>query len=160
MGGNALGQVHPPGRSSVCPRPFMLLLSALLLALLAVGSFQTRSRPEKLDVSRVRFSERGLFRVDVGKTEIEPIPLRRVHAWTIHVADASGRPVAAASIIVDGGMPEHGHGLPTQPEVTKNLGNGDYLVEGLKFQMKGWWEVKFSIATSEKTDEVVFNLIL
>ena len=61
---------------------------------------------------------------------------------------------------VDGGMPEHGHGLPTEPYVTGNLGGGDYLVEGLRFQMKGWWEVKFTISTSENTDEVVFNLIL
>ena len=121
--------------------------------------FQVRVRPAKLDLSRVRMSENGLFKVAMTP-ETDPIPLRRLHSWRIHLDDAGGRPVAAASITVDGGMPEHGHGLPTEPCVTKNLGGGDYLVEGLRFQMKGWWEVKFTISTSENTDEVVFNLIL
>ena len=38
---------------------------------------------------------------------------------------------------VDGDMPQHGHGLPTRPRVTRNLGNGDYQIEGVKFQMGG-----------------------
>jgi hypothetical protein len=42
----------------------------------------------------------------------------------------NGEPVENATIAVDGDMPEHGHGLPTCPQVTKYLGNGDYLVEG------------------------------
>ena len=50
-----------------------------------------------------------------------------------------------AAITVDGDMPQHGHGLPTRPQVTKHLGNGDYLVEGMKFQMGGWWVVDFTI---------------
>lgn len=39
-------------------------------------------------------------------------------------------------------MSQHGHGLPTRPQVTQNLGNGDYLVEGTKFQMGGWWVMR------------------
>ena len=137
----------------------------LTISLIAVGLFppaafsQVRARPSDLDLSRVRMSENRHFKVSI-KPETDPIPLRRLHSWTIHVEDAAGRPVTAASITVDGGMPEHGHGLPTEPDVTKNLGDGDYLVEGLKFQMKGWWEVKFSIATAGGSDGVVFNLIL
>ena len=40
-------------------------------------------------------------------------------------------------------MPEHGHGFPTVPEVTEYLGDGKYLVEGLKFSMPGWWVGQF-----------------
>jgi hypothetical protein len=65
-----------------------------------------------------------------------------------------------AEITVDGGMPQHGHGLPTSPQVTQNLGGGDYLVEGVKFQMLGWWEVKFNINANGQSDTVTFNLIL
>jgi hypothetical protein len=57
-------------------------------------------------------------------------------------------------------MPQHGHGLPTSPQVTQNLGNGDYLVEGMKFQMPGWWEVRFSISAGAQTDTITFNLTL
>ena len=62
-----------------------------------------------------------------------------MHQWTLHVERADGTPVDDATITVDGDMPQHGHGMPTQPQVTENLGNGDYLVDGLKFQMGGWW---------------------
>ena len=45
-------------------------------------------------------------------------------------------------------MPRHGHGLPTKPRVTRPLGNGDHLVEGMKFNMGGWWVVKFRVASA------------
>jgi hypothetical protein len=57
-------------------------------------------------------------------------------------------------------MPQHGHGLPTSPQVTQNLGNGDYLVEGMKFQMPGWWEVRFNILAGGQSDAITFNLTL
>jgi len=77
-----------------------------------------------------------------------------------HVATPDGQPVTDAVITVDGDMPQHGHGLPTRPQVTKHLGNGDYLVEGLKFQMGGWWVVDFTIDANGKHDTVRFNMIL
>jgi len=57
-------------------------------------------------------------------------------------------------------MPEHGHGLPTEPKVTKNFGDGTYLVEGIKFSMPGWWIMTFTIKANGKTDSVTFNLQL
>ncbi len=84
----------------------------------------------------------------------------RLHAWTLHVARADGTLVADAAIAVNGDMPQHGHGLPTRPRVTRNLGNGDYLVEGMKFQMGGWWVVDFTIDAGGKHDTVRFNMIL
>src|SRR4249920_3274177 len=32
----------------------------------------------------------------------------------------------------DGGMPQHGHGLPTRPVVSRELADGTYLMEGMK----------------------------
>jgi len=55
-------------------------------------------------------------------------------------------------------MPEHRHGLPTQPEVTKGTGDGDYIVQGLEFSMPGWWVITFHIKTPEADDTVTFNL--
>lgn len=57
-------------------------------------------------------------------------------------------------------MPRHGHGLPTSPQVTADLGGGRYRVEGVKFHMFGWWEFKFAITAAAGQDSVTFNLDL
>jgi len=44
--------------------------------------------------------------------------------------------------------------------VTRHLGNGDHLVEGMKFNMGGWWVVKFRVAAEAGRDSVVFNVKL
>jgi hypothetical protein len=77
----------------------------------------------------------------------------------IRVTSKDGSVVSGLQITVDGGMPQHGHGLPTKPRVTKDLGEGRYQVEGLKFNMGGWWELKFALAGAA-SDSVVFNLEL
>ncbi len=112
-----------------------------------------------LDTSTSVLTKQGLFRVSYA-SESTPPPLNQIHTWTIHVETADGQPVDNAEITVDGGMPDMGHGLPTSPQVTQNLGNGDYLVEGMKFQMLGWWEVRFDINANGQSDTVTFNLIL
>ena len=58
---------------------------------------------------------------------------------------------------VSGGMPAHDHGLPSRPRVTRALGDGAYLLEGLKFHMNGRWEVRLDIEVGGNTDAVVFR---
>jgi len=89
----------------------------------------------------------------------EVIRLRKLQNVRVLVLDATGRPVENAKISVDGGMPEHGHGLPTQPQ-PRSLGGGMYDIEGVRFSMGGWWELKLSIETPESSDRVTFNLSL
>lgn len=76
------------------------------------------------------------------------------------VRDAEGRAIDEAQISIDGGMPQHGHGLPTRPRVTRSLGDGIYEIEGVRFNMGGWWEFKLAIAGSRGPDTVTFNLAL
>ena len=90
----------------------------------------------------------------------ESIKVGKLHSWNIQVLTADGSPVDAAKITVDGGMPQHGHGLPTKPVVTKQLGQGKHLVEGMKFNMGGWWVVKFAVNGPAGDDVVTFNLKL
>ena len=104
-------------------------------------------------------SEAGLFRTSI-ESEADPIPINSIHAWKLHVEGSDGQPVTDAVITVDGGMPAHGHGLPTQPQVTQNLGNGDYLVEGVKFHMQGQWIVTFQISAGSREDTVTFEFRL
>ena len=65
-----------------------------------------------------------------------------------------------AEILVQGGMPEHNHGFPTQPKITKYLGDGCYLLEGMKFHMMGYWTITLSITDGEISDDVTFELNL
>lgn len=117
------------------------------------------SAPADLDTSTEHLSEKGLYRVSWSSDPATP-PLNQIHTWTIHVETADGQAVDNAEISVDGGMPDMGHGLPTSPQVTQNLGNGDYLVEGMKFQMLGWWDVRLNINANGQNDNITFNLIL
>jgi hypothetical protein len=84
----------------------------------------------------------------------------RLHSWRVQVVDASGAPVDSAKLTVDGGMPQHGHGLPTKPLVTQHLGAGTHVVEGMKFNMGGWWVVRLHIDGAKGSDVVTFNLKL
>ncbi|SPC06473.1 conserved exported hypothetical protein [Cupriavidus oxalaticus] len=90
----------------------------------------------------------------------EPIAINKLHAFEIRLRSPSGEPVSGARISIDGGMPQHGHGFPTQPRVTRELGGGRYLLEGMKFSMPGWWEIKLRIDAASGTDDVTFNTII
>ena len=106
-----------------------------------------------------RTSADGLYRVELRNLP-EPVPLNRMHEWVVHVEAADGTPVTGASIAMDGGMPIHDHGLPTAPRVTAELGNGDYRLEGVRFQMPGHWVVELAIDAAPGVDSVAFDLNL
>ena len=90
----------------------------------------------------------------------QPLRPRRMQTVRVAIFDAEGRPVDDATIQIDGGMPQHGHGLPTRPRVTRALGNGLYEIEGVRFNMGGWWEFKVSITGPSGADTITFNLSL
>ncbi|MFN8597512.1 MAG: FixH family protein [Anaerolineae bacterium] len=115
--------------------------------------------PPNLDYSLTRPSDSGLYRVTYSSSQT-PVPVNELHTWKLHVETADGKPVDNATISIFGDMPQHGHGMPTKPQVTQNLGNGDYLVEGMKFQMGGWWKIDFTINANGQSDMVSFNLML
>jgi hypothetical protein len=104
-------------------------------------------------------SESGLFRASWQSRPDAP-EINVVHEWVLHIETASGEPAAGALVTVDGDMPAHGHGMPTTPEVTADLGDGDYLVEGMSFQMGGYWIVDVTVTYEGETDLVRFGLDL
>jgi len=156
--------------STTSPKPkisrIFLWIAIVLPALATVyavsmGTMMSRMGdvPSDLDYSTTQDSENGLYRVSYTVSK-GTVPVNQMHEWTLHVESADGTPVENAAITVDGDMPQHGHGLPTSPRVTQYLGNGDYLVEGLKFQMGGWWLLDFTITSNGQTDAVHFNMML
>ncbi len=88
------------------------------------------------------------------------LPVNQLHNWIISVNDFEGKSVFPAVFSIAGGMPAHGHGLPTQPVVTEHLGEGRYLLEGVKFNMDGQWIMKFQIIANNKQDiaEITFDV--
>ena len=134
--------------------------SAFAIAVLngiAMGCGHFRTDVPGPDIQTVKASAHNLYRASV-RPDVTPIPVQRLQRWTLHLDTIDGQPVDTATITMDGGMPQHGHGLPTSPRVTHALGNGDHLVEGVKFNMGGWWVVRFAIRSSAGTDTVTFNL--
>ena len=87
-----------------------------------------------------------------------PIPMQKIHSWTAQIERADGKPVKKAKIYIHGGMPEHRHGFPVTPRVRKNLGNGNFLIEGVKFSMIGSWEMRLNIKEETVRDRAIFKI--
>ena len=117
------------------------------------------SAPHNLDVSLTRPSVANKYVVTL-QPPATPAAINQLHAWQVRLASSAGAPIAHARITVDGGMPQHGHGLPTRPQVTQELAAGTYLIEGMKFSMTGWWEIKLAIDSPEGADKVTFNTVV
>ena len=90
----------------------------------------------------------------------ESLRTRKLLTLRVRITDAAGNSVDGAQLAIDGGMPQHGHGLPTSPRVTKSLGDGRYEIEGLRFSMGGWWELRVSVSVGDGIDTITFNLQL
>jgi hypothetical protein len=140
----------------------ILAVTMILAATACAGMMITHARGAKVPATGEfgtgpRTSANGLYTVTLQGAE--KLAARKMYTLqAVVVTGADPRPVADATITIDGGMPQHGHGLPTRPRVTKNLGGGAYEISGLRFNMGGWWELKLTITSAAGTDTVTFNL--
>lgn len=93
-------------------------------------------------------------------SRLQPLQLNTMHSWEIELLDSSGAPISGAVMQVQGGMPEHDHGLPTSPLVTGSLPDGRYLLEGMRFHMPGLWLLRIDLETAGKAEtvEITFEL--
>lgn len=117
----------------------------------------TKSSSISKETPLSKLSNDGLYKVSLYSNTI-PVPLRKIHQWTIHIERKDGTPVEDASVFVFGGMPMHNHDFPTVPKVKQYLGNGNYLIEGIKFSMIGHWEMRFNIKERHQKDRVIFEI--
>jgi len=104
-------------------------------------------------------SRHGLFRLTYS-SELDPVVINTMHSWTLRITDADAAPVTGATISVSGGMPAHNHGLPSAARVTREIEPGTYLLEGLRFHMRGQWQLEFTIDDGSRRDVVVIPLEL
>ena len=115
--------------------------------------------PKDLDLSLDKKSAAGVYRVALVPPAQAPA-INQMHSWKVKLATPTARPCMAPGSLVDGGMPQHGHGLPTQPRVTREIEDGTYVLDGMKFSMTGWWEVKLAIEGPQGADKVTFNTVV
>ena len=144
------GETTPPAAVTTTPTPASVLVVTPPVAAAAVTALGSVAPAE---------SNNRLFRASVI-SELEPGVINQLHSWTLHLQTADGAPVERATITVSGSMPAHSHGMPTNPQLTADLGGGNYRVEGIQFQMGGEWEVIFNITAGAVTDAVVFRFTL
>ena len=133
-----------------------LIVSLSVLALMAIAGCAT---PPDLDLSLKHATADGKVVVTLQPPAAAPA-INQMHSWGVRVSTPAGLPVSQARIAVDGGMPQHGHGLPTRPQVRPAADDGAYLLEGMKFSMTGWWEIKLAIQTPDGADKVTFNTLV
>jgi cytochrome c peroxidase len=132
-----------------------LLVSISLAAALA----GCMTPPPSLDLSLSHPTEQGRYVVTLQPPAEAPA-INQIHSWRVKVAAPGGAAVTDARIDVGGGMPQHGHGLPTRPLVRTQVAEGTYLLEGMKFSMTGWWEIKLALQTPRGPDKVTFNVVV
>lgn len=90
-------------------------------------------------------------------TPVDEIPLNRIHEWRIYLTDVNEQPLTNIEFEVTGGMEAHGHALPTQPVVTAGNRKGEYLIQGLKFQMIGHWFIVLSRIDNQDSCVIRFD---
>jgi hypothetical protein len=137
----------------------VLLVGAIALFLMLRAMANGNTPPPNLDVARTRVSAQGLYH-GTYTPSLDSIPINQLHSWELHLETADGQPVDAAKITVHGDMPGHGHGLPTTPIVSQHGDQGAYIIEGMKFQMPGWWYVEFDVEAGGHHDTVRFDFVL
>jgi len=135
----------------------MTISAALVTAALMTAGCM--APPKNLDLSLAKKSASGVYQVELLPPAQAPA-INQMHSWKVKLATAEGVPVRGAKFLVDGGMPQHGHGLPTQPRVTREMEAGTYALDGMKFSMTGWWEMKLAIDGPQGADKVTFNTMV
>jgi hypothetical protein len=110
-----------------------------------------------ISAEEVWASDGGSFNVSYT-SKLVPIPINQIHQWVLHIESTSGDSVSGISIELIGGMPLHDHGLPTSPVATEYLGEGDFLIEGMRFHMMGEWEITLTLSIDNLNETVLIPL--
>ena len=104
-------------------------------------------------------SELGHYRIG-ARPAVPPVGLHQMHDWIVRIEHREGNSEIPTAIHFDGGMPSHGHGFVTQPRVTQNLGDGEFLVEGVKFHMPGAWVLRITVTSRTKSDRATLPVTI
>ena len=103
-------------------------------------------------------SDAGHYVLTLG-SPLDQLRIGHYQSLELLIEDAFGQRLPGADIVVKGGMPGHGHGLPTSPKAVE-IGEGLYRVNGLKFTMPGLWELMLEVQRDGITDFAIIKFKL
>jgi len=118
----------------------------------AVGVPATQQNLDKKVVT-----ESGAYLVTLRPRE-DRFVIGESQAWIASITDSGGHAFTPSVLYLDGGMPGHGHGLPSSPRFTQHLGGADYLLEGMTLNMPGDWRFVVTVGGAAGTDSAIFDL--
>ena len=90
----------------------------------------------------------------------DPIELNRSLTLTVEIRTAADAPVDGALLALESWMPDNESASVVRPRAIASLGGGLYRIEGLHFDVRGWWNLRLQIAAAGMTDSLAFNLVL
>lgn len=127
----------------------------LALAALAAPFFMAASATaaDRWDVS----SNSGRYEA-VLEPRSGSVRVGTLQEWVLTLRSEDGAPVQNVRIGIGGGMPGHGHGLPTQPVATEYLGDGRHVIAGVKLSMPGEWLIAVGLESHEHRDRLMFEM--
>jgi hypothetical protein len=105
-----------------------------------------------------RLTDTGMYRVYTHPPS--RIDMNRYQTWGIYIEDAAGNALDGVSLKVNADMPAHGHGLLSNPQIKPGSAPGRYRVEGLRFHMPGYWEIRLQMRYLGKQDGLVLPVEL
>ena len=132
-----------------------LIKAALLFITLLSGPIALAGTTESPPWNAV--TRNGLYQITLGPQD-GSVRINAMQKWVVTVRDTKGSAVTNARILIDGGMRAHGHGLPTKPQITQHLGEGRYLIEGVRLNMVGEWTLMIGVELNGQRDVVTFEL--
>jgi streptogramin lyase len=105
-------------------------------------------------------SNGGRYQVEL-RNPPSPVPSNRMFGLELQVFEgcSSPKPLADVSLAVDAVMPEHRHGMTTQP-VVQSLGNGRFRMAGMLLHMNGLWELHFDIIRGKVLERAQAEVVL
>jgi len=106
-----------------------------------------------------RTSTNGRYAIQLLPAKV-PVPINEWVDFAIQVRRRDGGPVQLTELALDGGMPAHGHGLPTAPTVLRTDRPDQFRATGVRFNMEGRWELRVMIVDGQGGDAAVFSLDL
>ena len=114
------------------------------------------SLSESENWEQIVVSKKNLFR---GKLSCDKPPQTgSFQSCKLDLTDQRGNPTRKAIIKLSGGMPAHGHGLPTAPEVVADASPGTYLIKGLRYSMPGAWLIDMKIHVFNVVDQLSYDV--
>lgn len=136
-----------------------LIVLGAVVGLSACGREEIAEPPAAAPSTWSGSTDDGLYRLALAPRD-GPALIGEFQDWVVEVRDAGGVAQHPVRVFIDGGMPEHGHGLPTRPQVGEHLGDGRYLVEGMRFNMAGTWVMQISVEGPAGRDSARLELAL